>query len=230
MEPETFSLKIELCGHATLAAAHVLFSTGLVNSNIIEFSTLSEILTAKKFPDHVNLLEVNSNVISNGESQDSYFIELDFPVFSTVELDSAVVVSSISKALNVASIVDIKMCNMNPNRLLVVLPSEKDVVDFQPNYDEIRKCPGAGLIITGVAPAESNFDFYTRHFAPKLGIDEDPVCGSAHCALPVFWAKKLGKSDFVAYMASPRSGVLHVHLDDQKQRVLLRGKAIIMAE
>ena len=54
----------------------------------------------------------------------------------------------------------------------VVLPSEKDVVDFQPNYDEIRKCPGAGLIITGVAPAESNFDFYTRHFAPKLGIDE----------------------------------------------------------
>ncbi|XP_050942697.1 uncharacterized protein LOC103492687 isoform X1 [Cucumis melo] len=183
ISPPKFSLRwfnpeaeIELCGHATLAAAHVLFSTGLVNSNIIEFSTLSEILTAKKFPDHVNLLEVNSNVISNGESQDSYFIELDFPVFSTVELDSAVVVSSISKALNVASIVDIKMCNMNPNRLL------------------------------------------------------DPVCGSAHCALPVFWAKKLGKSDFVAYMASPRSGVLHVHLDDQKQRVLLRGKAIIMAE
>lgn len=103
-----------------MAAAHILFSTGLVNSNIIEFFTLSGILTAKRVPD-VKLLEV-SNVPNNGGSQDSYFIELDLPAISTVELNSAFDVSSISKALNVASIVDIKMCNMDPNRLLVSKP------------------------------------------------------------------------------------------------------------
>ena len=104
-----------------MAAAHILFSTGLVNSNIIEFSTLSGILTAKRVPD-VKLLEVSSNVLNSGESQDSYFIEMDFPAIPTVELNSAVDVSLISKALNGASIVDIKTCNMKPNRLLVSKP------------------------------------------------------------------------------------------------------------
>ncbi|XP_004148891.2 uncharacterized protein LOC101222982 [Cucumis sativus] len=235
IKPPKFSLRwftpvaeVELCGHATLAAAHILFSTGLVNSKIIEFSTLSGILTAKKVPD-VKLLEV-SNVHNNGETHDSYFIELDLPAIQTVDLDSAADVSSISKALNVASIVDIKLCNVKFNNLMVVLPSDKEVVDFQPNYDEIQKFPGTGLIITGASSAESEFDFYTRYFCPKFGIYEDPVCGSAHCALAVYWAKKLGKSDFVAYMASPRSGILHIHLDEQEQRVQLRGKAITIME
>ncbi|KAA0057617.1 putative isomerase BH0283-like protein [Cucumis melo var. makuwa] len=232
IKPPKFSLRwftpVELCGHATLAAAHILFSAGLVNSNIIEFSTRSGILTAKKVPD-VKLLEV-SNVHNNGESQDSYFIELDLPAIQTVDLDSAADVSSISKALNVASIVDIKLCNVKFNNLLVVLPSDREVVDFQPNYDEIRKLPGTGLIITGASSAESDFDFYTRYFCPKFGIYEDPVCGSAHCALAVYWAQKLGKSDFVAFMASPRSGILHIHMDEQEQRVLLGGKAITMME
>ena len=114
---KTTFLQVELCGHATLAAAHILFSTGLVNSNIIEFSTLSGILTAKKVPD-VKLLEV-SNVHNNGETHDSYFIELDLPAIQTVDLDSAADVSSISKALNVASIVDIKLCNVKFNNLMV---------------------------------------------------------------------------------------------------------------
>ena len=117
---KTTFLQVELCGHATLAAAHILFSTGLVNSNIIEFSTLSGILTAKKVPD-VKLLEV-SNVHNNGETHDSYFIELDLPAIQTVDLDSAADVSSISKALNVASIVDIKWCNVKFNNLMVSEP------------------------------------------------------------------------------------------------------------
>ncbi|XP_050942679.1 uncharacterized protein LOC103492685 isoform X1 [Cucumis melo] len=236
LKPPMFSLRwfttvaeVKLCGHATLAAAHILFSTGLVNSNMIEFSTRSGILTAKKVPD-VKQLEF-SNVHNNGKSQDSCFIELDFPAIRTLELNSAADVSLISKVLNVSSIVDIKMCNVDFSDLLVVLPSEKDVVDFQPNIDEIRKLPGnGGVIITGASPAESKFDFYSRYFCPNFGINEDPVTGSAHCALAVYWAKKLGKSDFVAYMASPRSGVLYVHLDEQKQRVLLRGKAITTME
>ncbi len=97
-------LQIELCGHATLAAAHTLFSSGLVNSNIIEFVTLSGILTAKKFPE---TKESDSSVIQNGEVQEAFLIELNFPTVETVDFNS-VEVSSISSALNGASVIDIK--------------------------------------------------------------------------------------------------------------------------
>ncbi|KAM2129481.1 hypothetical protein ACFX1R_009155 [Malus domestica] len=110
--------------------------------------------------------------------------------------------------------------------LLVVLPSAKAVTDLQPQFDAIRQCPGSsGVIITGIAPPESGYDFYSRYFCPKHGIDEDPVTGSAHCALASYWCKKLGKSD-----ASPRGGAINVHLDEQNQRVLLRGKAVMVME
>ncbi|KAF2314893.1 hypothetical protein GH714_037093 [Hevea brasiliensis] len=113
---------------------------------------------------------------------------------------------------------------------LVVLPSAKAVTELQPQFDEILKCPGRGIIVSGVAPSGSGFDFYSRFFCPKFGINEDPVCGSAHCALAPYWGKKLGKCDFMAYAASPRSGILNIHLDEQKQRVLLRGKARTVME
>ncbi|XP_058008691.1 uncharacterized protein LOC110638946 isoform X4 [Hevea brasiliensis] len=113
---------------------------------------------------------------------------------------------------------------------LVVLPSAKAVTELQPQFDEILNCPGRGIIVSGVAPSGSGFDFYSRFFCPKFGINEDPVCGSAHCALAPYWGKKLGKCDFMAYAASPRSGILNIHLDEQKQRVLLRGKARTVME
>ncbi|GKU86624.1 hypothetical protein SLEP1_g1126 [Rubroshorea leprosula] len=152
--------EVELCGHATLASAHILFTTGLVNSDIIEFDTLSGILTAKK----------------------------------------------------------------------VVLPSGKDVMELQPRFDAIQKCPGDGLIVSGIAAPESGFDFISRAFFPKLGINEDPVNGSGHCALTPYWSQKLGKCDFIAYVASPRGGILNIHLDEQNQRVFLRGKAVTVME
>ncbi|XP_022992538.1 uncharacterized protein LOC111488833 [Cucurbita maxima] len=234
LKPPKFGLRwftpvteVDLCGHATLAAAHTLFSTGLVNSDIIEFSTLSGKLTAKRVPE---VKPIGVSNVHNGEAHESYFIELDFPAISSIEVDSADV-SSVSKALNVASMIDIRMTvSKNLDNILVVLPSEKEVIDFEPNFDEIRKCPGTGVIITGAPLGDSKFDFYSRFFCPKYGINEDPVCGSAHCSLAVYWAKKLGKSDFVAYMASPRSGILNIHLDEQKKRVLLRGKAITIME
>ncbi|GAY67844.1 hypothetical protein CUMW_259680 [Citrus unshiu] len=112
----------------------------------------------------------------------------------------------------------------------VVLPSAKSVTDVEPQFDQIRKCPGSGIIVSGLAPPESGFDFYSRFFCPKFGINEDPVCGSAHCALATYWSQKLGKCDFVAYAASPRSGILNIHVDKQNQRVQLRGKAITVME
>ncbi|KAJ6899992.1 hypothetical protein NC652_026208 [Populus alba x Populus x berolinensis] len=213
--------EVKLCGHATLAASHILFSNGLVNSDIIEFDTLSGILTAKKVPE-----SINPENVSNGEAKESFLIELDFPVIPTTEFSIDAV--SISKTLNSAPIIDLKKTTFGD--LLVVLPSGKDVTEINPEFDEILKCPGRGVIVSGVAPPESGFDFCSRFFCPKLGINEDPVCGSAHCALAPYWSKKLGKCDFMAYQASPRSGILDIHVDEQNQRVLLRGKAVTVME
>ncbi|KAM4126076.1 hypothetical protein ACB094_01G361100 [Castanea mollissima] len=217
--------EVELCGHATLAAAHALFSSGLVNSNIIEFVTLSGILTAKKFQE---AKASNISDIQNVESQDCFLIELDFPTIPTTDFNSEEV-SSISNALNGASVIDIKKTATSDD-LFVVLPSGESVVEIQPEFDAIRKCPGSGIIVTGAAPSGSGFDFYSRFFLPKLGVNEDPVTGSAHCALAPYWSKKLGKCDLVAYQASPRSGVLNIHVDEQNQRVLMRGKSVTIME
>lgn len=213
--------EVELCGHATLAAAHTLFSRGLVNSNVVEFDTLSGILTAKKVPDVKAKLE-------NGEAKECYFVELDFPTVPTTDFNTTEV-SLIHKALNVSSIVDMKITTTSED-ILVVLPSAKSVTEVQPQFDEILKCPGRGIIVSGLAPPESGFDFYSRFFCPKFGISEDPVTGSAHCALALYWSQKLGKSDFVAYQASPRGGILSIHLNEHNQRVLLRGKAVTVME
>ncbi|GMP91047.1 hypothetical protein CsSME_00041913 [Camellia sinensis var. sinensis] len=200
--------EVKLCGHGTLAASHFLFTSGLVNANRIEFLTLSGVLIAKRVP----------------ESQDCFLIELDFPKVPLADFDSAEV-PSISKALGGASVIDLKITTTEDD-LIVVLPSGKAVTDLLPQFDEIQRCPGRIVIITGPAPPGSGFDFFSRVFGPKMGINEDHVCGSAHCALATYWSKKLGKCDFVAYQASPRGGILNLHLDEKNQRVLLRGKAI----
>ncbi|XP_050237957.1 uncharacterized protein LOC126687439 [Mercurialis annua] len=217
--------EVELCGHATLAASHTIFSNGLVNSDIIEFETLSGILTAKKVPE---ISKDNVPTAQNGEANHCFLIELNFPTASTAEFNS-VDLAPISKALNCDSIIDIRRTSTSDD-IFVVLPSAKAVSELQPQFDEILKCPGRGIIVTGVAPPESEFDFYSRFFCPKYGINEDPVCGSAHCALAPYWGKKLGKCDFLAYQASPRSGILDIHLDEVNERVLLRGKAVTVMQ
>ncbi|KAK8635935.1 hypothetical protein V6N13_004647 [Hibiscus sabdariffa] len=217
--------EVKLCGHATLASAHTLFTTGLVNSNIVEFDTLSGILTAKKVPD-ANPTDVSK--IQNGETNHSFLIELNFPPVAVTDFNSTEV-SVISKALNGGPLIEIKRTT-TADDIFVVLPSGKSVIEMEPQIDEILKCPGRGLIVSGVAPPDSEFDFVSRFFCPKLGISEDPVCGSAHCALASYWSQKLGKVDFVAHAASPRGGILKIHLDEQNQRVLLRGKAVTVME
>ncbi|XP_051141758.1 uncharacterized protein LOC127258802 isoform X2 [Andrographis paniculata] len=211
--------EVKLCGHATLAAAHFLFTHDLVEGNEIEFTTLSGILTAKK---------VSEAGIS--DTSGSFLIELDFPVVELVDYNGpAADVSTISKSLNGAVVNEIHLTT-SAEDLLAVLPSGEDVARVEPNFDLIQKCLGRGLLITGLGPPGSGFDFYSRFFCPKLGINEDPVCGSAHCALLPYWSKKLGKCDLVAYQASPRGGVLHLSLDSKNQRALLRGKAIAVME
>lgn len=221
----TPAAEVKLCGHATLASAHTLFTTGLVDSNIIEFDTQSGILTAKKVSD---VSPANVSETQNGGAHDCFLIELNFPTVPVAEFNSAEV-SAISKALNGAQLIDIKRTT-TADDLFVVLPSGKSVIELEPQFDDILKCPGRGLIVSGVAPPDSEFDFVSRFFCPKLTINEDPVCGSAHCALAPYWSQKLGKCDFVAHAASSRGGILKIHLDEQNQRVLLRGKAVTVME
>ncbi|XP_042007150.1 uncharacterized isomerase BH0283-like [Salvia splendens] len=222
----TPAAEVKLCGHATLAASHFLFSNDLVNSDTIEFSTLSGTLTAKRVP--VTKLS-DSSTTENGNTPSGFLIELDFPVVPIEEYDAGDEISTICNSLNVASVDEINKTTTMDD-LIVVLPSGKAVADIEPNIHEIKKCPGRGIIVTGLAPAGSGFDFFSRFFCPKLEVDEDPVCGSAHCALVPYWSKKLGKCDFVAYQASPRGGILNVHLDEKNERVLLRGRAVTVME
>ncbi|XVE73166.1 hypothetical protein DITRI_Ditri11bG0095400 [Diplodiscus trichospermus] len=219
--------EVKLCGHATLASAYILFTTGLVNSDIIEFDSLSGILTAKKVPDIKEPTDV-SQIQNSQEHQNWCSVELDFPIIPNTEFDSTEV-SAISKALNGAAVIDIKRTTPDGD-LLVVLPSAESVIELQPQIDDIRKCAGEGIIASGAAPMESGYDFATRCFFPKYGINEDPVTGSAHCALAPYWSQKMGKCDFIAYQASARGGILSLHLDEKNQRVLLRGKAVIVME
>lgn len=214
--------EVNLCGHATLAAAHTLFSSGLVDKNAIEFVTRSGILTAKR----TNVTSAPN--LQNSEAPVGFYIELDFPADPIAEFNSDDT-SLISGALNGASIIDIKRTT-NGDNLLVLVTSGENVTEVQPQFDAIVKCPGMGIIVTGIAPPESGFDFYSRYFCPKHGINEDPVCGSAHCGLAPYWSKKLGKCDLKAYQASARGGILNIQIDEQKQRVFLRGKAVTVME
>ncbi|KAM6541206.1 hypothetical protein CsatB_005653 [Cannabis sativa] len=209
--------EVNLCGHATLAAAHTLFTSGEVDSNIIEFVTLSGILTAKRIVERSDI-----------DTHKGFFIELNFPTDPITEVVSAEDSILISKALGGATVINTRITTST--KIIAVVPSAKDVANLQPDFGALKTCPGMGIVVTAIAPPESGFDFHSRFFCPKLGVNEDPVCGSAHCALAPYWSKELGKCDFIAYQASPRGGVLNIHLDEQKQRVFLRGKAITVME
>ncbi|VAH75942.1 unnamed protein product [Triticum turgidum subsp. durum] len=116
--------------------------------------------------------------------------------------------------------------SVTTNDFIVELSSGKEVADVLPNIEEIRKCAGRGVIVTAPAPAGSGYDFFTRFFCPKFGIDEDPVCGSAHCVLAPYWGGKLGKQKLIAFQVSPRSGTLYLELDVVNRRVRIQGEAV----
>ncbi|XP_027366928.1 uncharacterized protein LOC113873133 [Abrus precatorius] len=217
--------EVKLCAHATLASAHTLFSAGLVDTNIIDFVTPSGVLIARKVPE-INV--TNASNLQKGLVENGFYIDFDLPAHPIIEFNFDDT-SQVSGALNGASIVDIKRTQIG-NDILVVVTSGKNVTEVEPHFDAIAKCPGRGIIVSGIAPPDSGFDFYSRFFCPKDGVNEDHVCGSAHCGLASYWSKKLGKCDLKAYQASPRGGVLNIHIDVKNQRVILRGKAVTVME
>ncbi|KAJ3686954.1 hypothetical protein LUZ61_016118 [Rhynchospora tenuis] len=207
----TPATEVALCGHATLATAHFLFSSDLAEHDTIEFVSKSGLLVARK-------------IIIPTLKEQTFTVELDFPLDPVVECDASEF-PSIPLTLNGVPIVNV-IKSTACRDLIVELPSGKEVADLQPHFGEIKECVGRGIVVTGPAPDGCGFDFFTRMFCPKLGVNEDLVCGSIHCALAPYWSEKLKKKSLTSFMASQRSGVLHLELDEESQRVRISGEAV----
>jgi PhzF family phenazine biosynthesis protein len=192
----TPAAEVDLCGHATLAAAHVLWEIGhLPLDTPARFFTKSGLLTARRQAD---------------------WIELDFPAEPEAAVEPP---PALLEALGV------RPTYVGKNRMdyLVEIDSQETLVDLQPNLNLLTAFPHRGTIVTSRADS-AQYDFVSRFFAPQLGIDEDPVTGSAHCCLGPFWSKRLGKDELVAYQASARGGVVRVRV--RGDRVILGGQAV----
>ncbi len=192
----TPAVEVDLCGHATLAAAHVLWEDGhLAPAAPAVFHTRSGRLSAERRGD---------------------WIEMDFPAEPA---EPAPVPQGLADALG-AEVVD-----FGRNRFdgLVEVDSEATVRRLAPDVRGLGALPVRGVIVT--APSETEgFDFVSRFFAPRAGVDEDPVTGSAHCCLGPYWRRRLGRDAFTAWQASARGGVVKVAVAGD--RVLLSGQAV----
>lgn len=196
----TPSTEVELCGHATLATAHILYSTDLVRrEEPIHFETLSGRLVAK---------------------HSDKGISLDFPATPPEGCECP---EGLEAALGSA----VKWCGKTRWDLLVLLEDEATVRGLDPDFAALRALNLRGVIVTAPGDAEDT-DFVSRFFGPSVGVDEDPVTGSAHCALAPFWAKKLGYGAFQAAQVGPRGGRLQCFLDGE--RVILQGNAVTVLQ
>src|SRR6266704_361033 len=206
----TPAVEVALCGHATLASAHVLWEDGhLPHGTAARFHTKSGLLTAERRGD---------------------WIELDFPA------------TRATAATPPAGLVEALRAPGGPRGpggpggpggpcwvgrskfdYLVEVESEDQVRDLDPDFTALERVEARGIIVTSRATT-SGYDFVSRFFAPRAGVREDPVTGSAHCALTPFWGERLKKTEMTAYQASPRGGVIRTRLNGD--RVVLGGQAV----
>jgi PhzF family phenazine biosynthesis protein len=187
--------EVDLCGHATLALSWILWDKGYIDSGTaISYNTRSGVLTAA--------LKKND-------------VYMDFPVKPVVPLKI--------NEYPLAVLLGVKIMFMGKAwfDLLAEVESEDNIKNLKPDFKALEVVPVRGIIVT----ARSNhkeYDFISRFFAPSIGIDEDPVTGSAHCALADYWNKKLLKAKMTGYQASKEGGMVGVHY--KKDRVTLSGK------
>jgi predicted PhzF superfamily epimerase YddE/YHI9 len=188
-EPDAFDLRwftpkveVALCGHATLASAHLLWESGRAQGDDIRFSTKSGVLTAAR----------------RGAT-----IELDFPAKPA---EVAVAPPGLVEALGCAPL----WVGKSAFDYLVLVDSEATVRALAPDHARLRALPVRGVIVT--AAHTGDFDFVSRFFAPGAGVDEDPVTGSAHCTLAPFWSARTNKTTLRGHQVSARGGVVDVRL------------------
>jgi len=192
----TPAAEVALCGHATLASAHWLWESGAAKNGVpIAFETLSGRLLAM---------------------QSGRWIALDFPAKPAT---AAAAPPELARAIGATP----AAFAVSQYDALAELDSQDAVEDLHPDIGALAALPYRGLIVTARSHA-AGFDFVSRFFAPKVGVPEDPVTGSAHCVLGPYWKAKLGKDDFLAYQASARGGAVKVGV--RGERVLLGGQAV----
>jgi PhzF family phenazine biosynthesis protein len=200
----TPKVEVRLCGHATLATAHVLWESGvLARDREARFQTLSGLLTARR---------------------DGELIELDFPARPPLPEPppwaDAVVGALGIKPVTIA---------MSAEDVLFEAADEETVRSIAPDFATLRSLPARGVIVTSRS-SDKRYDFVSRFFAPAVGVDEDPVTGSSHTVLTPFWAKRLGKESFTAYQASARGGVLRLRLAGDRVKIAGRAVTVIKGD
>ena len=190
----TPAVEVDLCGHATLGSAHVLWETGqLAAGSEARFHTRSGWLQAVQHGD---------------------WIEMDFPAKLETPAEPPPVLLD---ALGCTPL----YVGRNQFDYLIEVGSEEELRSLRPNHALLKTLPVRGVIVTS---RSANFDFVSRFFAPGSGIEEDPVTGSAHCALAPYWGEKLGRAEMRAFQVSERGGEVRVRLRDD--RVILGGQAV----
>jgi PhzF family phenazine biosynthesis protein len=188
--------EVELCGHATLASAHVLWEKGVVpETQKIRFSTLSGWLSATK---------------------NQCLIELNFPSAPLIPADcSEEYIAALGPVPDYTAI--------SADKWLLEYHDEKLIYAMKPDFAALRARTGRGLIVTARSE-KPGIDFVSRYFAPWIGINEDPVTGSAHCILGPYWGGKLHKNHMTAYQASERGGIVHMRVS--ADRTYIGGEAV----
>jgi len=189
-------VEVALCGHATLASAHVLWQDQrLPPDQEAKFHTQSGLLTAQR--------------------RDGW-IELDFPATPAARAPAP---AGLTDALGAKA----RWVGRSNFDYLVELESEDHVRALEPDFASLERVDARGVMVTSRATTRG-YDFVSRFFAPRVGVREDPATGSAHCALAPFWSERLNKTEMTAYQASPRGGVVRVRLNGP--RVVLGGQAV----
>ena len=212
--------EVDLCGHATLASAHVLWERGaLAPEETARFHTKSGLLTAVRKKD---------------------WIELDFPATPDEPVEAP---AGLVEALGVVrpsprpsprrgegvGAGGVQYVGRTPFDFLVELDSEETVRGLAPDFRFLATLGTRGVVVTSRS-SDAGFDFVSRYFAPAYGIDEDPVTGSTHCALTPFWAKRMNKTTFLARQLSARGGVLKLELAGDRVRIGGQAVTVIRGE
>jgi PhzF family phenazine biosynthesis protein len=197
----TPAIEVDLCGHATLASAHVLWEEGHVPAvEMARFRTRSGLLTAVR---------------------QGAWIAMDFPAEPAVGIAAP---DELVTALGVTPI----FVGRNRMDLLVVLATATEVRAVEPNLSLLKQVSARGVIVT--ARGEGEYDFISRFFAPAAGVNEDPVTGSAHCCLGPYWAGQLGKSELTGYQASARGGVVRVNVRGERVELCGQAVTVLRGE
>lgn len=188
--------EVDLCGHGTLASAHILWETDVLKatSEAVFFTKSGKLLARKKGED----------------------IILDFPIEEDTPIDTP---NEIKNSLKVP----ILYTGQNRMDYIVEVEDENTIKSLKPDFEIMKRLNTRGIIVTSHSE-KSEYDFVSRFFAPGAGIPEDPATGSAHCCLGPYWEKRLCKKELVAYQASERGGSLKVTVSDD--RVYIGGKAV----